>query len=145
MAKDKRRWATTEQIRWLLGWIADYLEAQRTNTFHIFWSDLFGAWFKAFPCREPTSDDDTDSGSESDSGSDVPPESADEREVALSKRKQSKKAGKKKARAKKVCDSWHHHSIRLILYLQKLLTGALTRNDRITGRLQSQKQRVCKI
>lgn len=101
--EDLRRWATPAQIRWLLAWIAAYLEAQRTNTFHLFWPKLFSAWFKAFPNREPTDSDDTDSDEELISGSDVPPESADEREVKQYKKKQTKKKGKKKALAKKVC------------------------------------------
>lgn len=104
MAEDKRRWTTAEEFQWLLGWIAAYLEAQRTNTFHLFWNELFVAWFKAFPNREPTAADNPDSDEELDSVSDVPPESADERTVKQHKEKQTKKKNKKKALAKKVCD-----------------------------------------
>lgn len=104
MVEDKRRWTTAAEFRWLIAWIADYLEAQRTNTFHLFWTKLFKAWFKAFPDREPTAADNTDSDEEPDSISDVPPESADEHAVKQLKEKQSKKKGKKKALAKKVCD-----------------------------------------
>lgn len=102
MVEDKHQWTTAAEFRWLIAWITDYLEAQRTNTFHLFWTKLFKAWFKAFPNREPTDSDNTDSDEEYISGSDVPPESADERAVKQHKKKQSKKNGKKKAVAKKV-------------------------------------------
>lgn len=103
MAHDKRRWATQQQIQWLITWLPDYLEAQRENTLHIFWATLFLAWFKEFPCREPTDIDASASEAESDSESDIPPESADEAAVALGKRKQQAKVKKQQKRAKKVC------------------------------------------
>lgn len=113
MAHDKRWWATKQQIQWLLTWLSEYLEAQRDNKLHLFWPKLFAAWFKEFPCREPTDKDASSSEAEAESGSDVPPESADERAVALGKRKQQAKVNKQKKRAKKVCSI---SSFRLSLY-----------------------------
>lgn len=101
--KDGRRWATILQIQWILSWLPQYLEAQRTNTFHLFWPELFKAWFLDFPCREPNAADLSEDEDEQDSGSDVPPESADEREVQADQRKKKKKANKRIAKAKKVC------------------------------------------
>lgn len=100
--KDGRRWATVEQIQWILTWLPDYLEAQRTNTFHTFWPELFTAWFNAFPNRKPTDADTTDSEEDSASGPDAPAESADEQEVESAKRKQKRRQQRKKAQEKKV-------------------------------------------
>lgn len=101
-SQDKRRWATVEQIQWLLSWLPEYLEAQQKNKLHAFWIKLFSAWFKAFPLREPTDTDDSASESESDDESDVPPESADEVAVKADKRRRKAKENKTKQRAKKV-------------------------------------------
>lgn len=102
MAHDKRRWATKQQIQWLITWLSAYLEVQRERKLHIFWPKLFAAWFKEFPNREPTDTDTSASEAESDSDSDVPPESADEAAVALGKRKQQAKINTQQKRAKKV-------------------------------------------
>lgn len=112
--RDKRRWATKLQIQWLLSWLAEYLQAQRENKLHLFWPKLFAAWFKNFPCREPTDNDASASEAESDSESDVPPESADEAAVALGKRKQKDKTNKQQKRTKKVRPSPLPH--RLVHY-----------------------------
>lgn len=100
--QDGRRWATIEQIQWILSWLPEYLEAQRTNTFHTFWPKLFAAWFKAFPNRKPTDADMTDSEEEPDSGPDAPAESADEHNIEAEKRKQKKRQQRKKTHEKKV-------------------------------------------
>lgn len=100
--KDKRRWATLEQIQWLLSWLPEYMEAQRQGKLGPFWAKLFAAWFKAYPNRGATDDDDSPSESESDDDSDVPPESADEEAVKINKRKKKDKEKKARARAKKV-------------------------------------------
>lgn len=120
---DKRRWATKMQIQWLLTWLVEYFQAQRDNKLHIFWPKLFAAWFKEFPCREPTDSDASASEAEPDSDSDVPPESADEEAVALGKRKLNEKVKKRQKRAKKV------YSKSLLLHVANLLLGSCNKKS----------------
>lgn len=61
MSKDKRRWTTQEQLEWLQKRHPDYLDAQSKGRYDRFWPGLFQDWFNAFPAREPTADDPTDS------------------------------------------------------------------------------------
>lgn len=101
--KDGQRWATALQIQWLLAWMPEYLEAQRTSTFPSFWPKLFRAWFDEYPCREPNADNKTDGEQlEDDSGSDVPPKSADERAVAIGKRKREEREKSQRKKTQKV-------------------------------------------
>lgn len=102
-SRDRHRWATKPQIQWLLTWLAEYLQAQHNNKLHLFWPKLFAAWFEEFPCRELTGNDASASEAEPDSGSDVPPESADKATIAMGKRKHKEKEKKQRKRAKNVC------------------------------------------
>ncbi|KZP20051.1 hypothetical protein FIBSPDRAFT_954897 [Athelia psychrophila] len=126
-SQDKRRWATIEQIQWLLSWLPEYMEAQQQNKLHAFWIKLFAAWFKAFPCQEPTDADDSPSESESDDESDVPPDSADEVAFKADKRKRKAKDNKAKQRAKKAAHS-----------------RTLSQHDRIAGHWVQKKQKQLK-
>lgn len=55
------------------------------NKIHLFWPKLFAAWFKEFPCHQPTNNNASASEAEPDTESDAPPEAADEAAIALGK------------------------------------------------------------
>lgn len=99
---DKRSWATLEQIRWLVSWLQEYIEAQQVHRLHIFWSKLFTAWFVEYPLPKPTNNDVEVAESESEDDSDVPVESADENAFKADQRNHQQKEKRRKARAKKV-------------------------------------------
>lgn len=100
---DKRSWATLEQIRWLVAWLQEYIEAQQTHRLHVFWPELFLAWFAEYPLLKPSVNDVEVAEPEPEDDSDVPAELADEVAVKAEKRKHKQKETKRKARAKKVC------------------------------------------
>ncbi|KZP24406.1 hypothetical protein FIBSPDRAFT_888862 [Athelia psychrophila] len=122
-APDKRSWATLEQIRWLVSWLQEYIEAQQTHQLHIFWPKLFTAWFEKFPLPEPTDNDAEVPESELQDDSDVLPESADENVVKAQKKKRKVKDNRRKAQAKKAA-----------------FNKTLTREQRITGQWTSKQQ-----
>lgn len=129
-APDKRSWATLEQIRWLVSWLQEYIEAQQTHQLHIFWPKLFTAWFEKFPLPEPTDNDAEVPESELQDDSDVLPESADENVVKAQKKKRKVKDNRRKAQAKKV---YLHYSLFYLciclLYLGCLQQNAYTRAE----------------
>ncbi|KZP04770.1 hypothetical protein FIBSPDRAFT_967837 [Athelia psychrophila] len=112
---DKRRWATGEQVSWLMASYPDYFEAQRRGRFDEFWPKFFTNWFESFPARAPAANDPTDSEPEPDSDSDVPADSADESHV---KRKKKTRSDRESKRAKKV-----------------LRNQGLSRDQKIQGRI----------
>lgn len=61
MPMDGRRWTTQEQLEWLQKRHPAYLEAQLKGRYDQFWPGLYQDWFSAFPAREPTVDDPSDS------------------------------------------------------------------------------------
>lgn len=103
---DGRRWATGEQVSWLMASYPEYYEAQRRGRFDEFWPKFYTDWFTSFPPRTPTANDPSDS-DEPASEHDVPVESADE---ALVKRKNKARSARENKRAKKVCACVLTHS-----------------------------------
>lgn len=89
----------------MLGCIPTYSEFQKTGAFDMFWPSYFQGYFEDFPPPEPAAGDRTDSGSDDESESDVPLDSAEEEllaQTSLGKRKQKRERAKASKRARRV-------------------------------------------
>lgn len=111
MPLDKRRWTSASELPWLVACIPEYLEAQKKSKYHKFWAPFFEQYFSAYPVRDATEADQSDSGSESDCDSDAPLDTEEEEvfsTTAAGKRKQKTKKTKANKRAKKARAALHY-------------------------------------
>ncbi|KAF7965470.1 hypothetical protein HWV62_43299 [Athelia sp. TMB] len=130
MPLDKRRWTSASELPWLVACIPEYLEAQKKSKYHKFWAPFFEQYFTAYPVRDATEADQSDSGSESDCDSDAPLDTEEEEvfsTTAAGKRKQKTKKTKANKRAKRTAQ-----------------TKNQTREQKIEGRLIAKRKKQLK-